>query len=585
LKSICEHAAKETREVLKPAISYLSSVLDRELAAASSNERVLCDLPELAFAAASYGAATRQWHDERLRRAATVLMNAMSERGRFPLGKPLRSTPYGYKAHVIGSEVIRAVSQILENVTSVDIDPRVVKGMLMYFHDTAVDGRPGVWRHDEPQQDQKPQRWSTAFAVISLDRINRMLDARINQKVLNNFSWRYPDGPALEDLFYGDYGLVTVGKKQKIVKRDCESIAIVLERMRAHVRGLPRQYDALAPIYSVILHGPPGTGKTTLVEALAKSSHVPLVEVTPSDIVIRGSDAVERRARAVFKALSLLTRCVIMFDEFDPVLQARDPDAVGPSTVFSFLTPGMLPKLKTLHDAAKKRSLAYVLITNLIGKLDAAAIREGRFDLPVGIYPPDLLSRVGRFHRMLKRWERSDAAKNLVGRISQPVDGDERLPIDEDAPRKREERARQAVIRTAGVSMNTLGKPGWFSVPVDEISADDGSPFSFVYGLSTDIVCRAIDVQPRQGKTEEAKKEYREWCWVRAWDLAAEAEGGALDRVLLDGPDPLVAEPQPLDLAPVAEHCDVCRQLVRILASHHSHGPAPTRRQPRPQKR
>ena len=50
--------------------------------------------------------------------------------------------------------------------------------------------------------------------------------------------------------------------------------------------------------WSLILHGPPGTGKTTMVESLALTCNVPLVEVTPSDIVVAGVDKVEHRARS-----------------------------------------------------------------------------------------------------------------------------------------------------------------------------------------------------------------------------------------------------------------------------------------------
>ena len=145
-----------------------------------------------------------------------------------------------------------------------------------------------------------------------------------------------------------------------------------LQRMRAHVSGLslPKKYDD--SLCSLALHGPAGTGKTTLVEALAVTCDVPLVEVTPSDLVKRGEENIEQRARAVFEALSMLTRVVILFDEFDPVLKRRDAANNNPLSVFSFLTPGMLPKLKDLHSGAEKRSVAYVLVTNLIGEAVAA---------------------------------------------------------------------------------------------------------------------------------------------------------------------------------------------------------------------
>jgi SpoVK/Ycf46/Vps4 family AAA+-type ATPase len=159
--------------------------------------------------------------------------------------------------------------------------------------------------------------------------------------------------------------------------------------MRAHIKGVALNSDQ-PPRCSAVFHGPAGTGKTTFAEALAKSCEVPLVEVTPSDIIVGGEEAVERRIRAVTEALTLLTRVVILFDEFDPVLWRRDPSDSTPRSVFTFLTPGMLPKLKDLRRCAKKRSCAFALSTNLIGGLDPAAVREGRFDQKLGIYSPTL---------------------------------------------------------------------------------------------------------------------------------------------------------------------------------------------------
>ncbi|MEA2344541.1 MAG: hypothetical protein QOF63_2710 [Thermoanaerobaculia bacterium] len=560
-------AAVQTHKLVDPAIGYLSRVLDRELAAAASDEKVNCDPPELAFAASSYGAATGRWHDERLRRATLYLTTQISERGRFPLGRPLRATLRGYKAHVIGSEVIRAVSQLLENITAVAVNPSVVKSMMMYFDDTAVIGRPGVWQHDEPVQSTNPQRWGTAFAVLALDRVNRMLDARINHNVLQHFSWRWPSESdlRLSDLFYGDYGLVT----HEIVDR--ESIAITLERMRAHVRGFPDGANA----YSLILHGPPGTGKTTLVEALARSSEVRLVEVTPSDIVLAGVDHVERRARAVFTALSLLTRVVIMFDEFDPVLQARDTNTDMPPSVFSFLTPGMLPKLKKLHEAAKKRGFVYVMLTNLIGKLDDAAIRDGRFDLRVGIYPPDLLSRIGRLYSITERRAGPRAAVAVGGSAEGPSIG---LRGRKEA---REDAIRSVIIGTGGLSMDTLGKPGWYTaLPEKQVALDAKTPFGYIFGdprpNAPFHTPHERSAPSQHGKTADAIREYREWKWVDDWDKSAReltergGKNATIASLLADVPKPVEsAEPEEsVDFSRLAGHCRFCALLAPVLATH-----------------
>jgi ATP-dependent 26S proteasome regulatory subunit len=149
-----------------------------------------------------------------------------------------------------------------------------------------------------------------------------------------------------------------------------------------------------------------------LLEALAKTTSVPLIELSPSDIAVAGQEAIESRARAIFQALSLLTKVVIIFDEFEPVLLSRRRNKgeteSDDRSIFTFLTPGMLPKLTRLHQAAEEQRFVYYLVTNHYEKLDEAAIREGRFDRHIGIYNPDPLSRAGAF-----RFKLLDAVKRF----------------------------------------------------------------------------------------------------------------------------------------------------------------------------
>src|SRR5262249_34873755 len=147
-----------------------------------------------------------------------------------------------------------------------------------------------------------------------------MLDKTINRRVLRQFQVRQPETLPLklDSLFYPDYGIAAFhqdgGRAPKPDNRN--SVAIELTKLRAHAGNGPPERN---PLFSLILYGPPGTGKTTLVEAIAASAGVPLVEVTPSDILVGGAEGMERRARQVFQALSKLTRVVILFDEFDSI--------------------------------------------------------------------------------------------------------------------------------------------------------------------------------------------------------------------------------------------------------------------------
>src|SRR5438067_795236 len=120
----------------------------------------------------------------------------------------------------------------------------------------------------------------------------------------------------------------------------------------------------------------------------------------------------------------------------------------------------MLPKLKALNDAAGKRRIAYVLTTNLIGDLDDAAIRDGRFDFKLGIYPPDVLSRAGRIVSEVIRF--SASRKRLDALKSASLD-----------------RIATVVGRTARGGMTQIGKPGWLTAPKKE-GPGPRTPFRFI---------------------------------------------------------------------------------------------------------
>ena len=195
------------------------------------------------------------------------------------------------------------------------------------------------------------------------------------------------------------------------------SLALSVEQMRAHVMRvtLPEMYrdqrGRKEKVFSAIFYGPPGTGKTTLVEALALSSHVPLIRISPSDLVVQGPAAIEGRARAVFEALSMLTQVVIILDEFEDVVgqRVKDSDGDHDGKIFQLLRTGMLPKLIKLNDSARRQSFVYCLATNYLKKIEPAAKRRGRFDLHLPVYDPDPISRAGtllyRLYRVARRLE------------------------------------------------------------------------------------------------------------------------------------------------------------------------------------
>ncbi len=136
---------------------------------------------------------------------------------------------------------------------------------------------------------------------------------------------------------------------------------------------------------SAVLFGPPGTGKTTIVEALAGALGWEYVEILASDFLSEGVDRVPARADAIFEHLMQLDRCVVLFDEIDELIRDRTGERSDPFG--RFLTTSMLPKIAKLW---KQGRLIFFVATNHVSRADPAITRSSRFDARVFVAPPGL---------------------------------------------------------------------------------------------------------------------------------------------------------------------------------------------------
>jgi hypothetical protein len=463
-------AAAELLRALHPTKVYLETALTAELAAGPDRTAVPPDAAEASFAAAGLGdiaraSASYDRDDSRSQATAQLALSQLSERGTLPTRMPFDVMNFGYRLPPQGAEAIRAVCDMLR-YSKTDCDPETARKLVRYFLETRAD-RPledAGWHSDAEPSKEKGEVWVTALAFFALLDIRQMLDTEINRRVLRYFTKREHGelNVGLGQLFLPDTALA--------LKHSEKSIGAQLQSMYAHVQGAPSDGD-----FSVVLYGPPGTGKTTLAEAVAKSSESVLVEVTPSDILIGGREQIERQTRVVFSALAMLTQSVILFDEFDSILRRRDDEKNNQITSeFQFLTPGLLPKLKRLHDRAEKQRVAYALATNYVDQIDDAAIRSGRFDRKLGIFPPDILSRVGRLATEL------------------------RLCNQPELDLEQAKRAEEVIDRTAGYGMATLGKR---FIARRSRKSREGTLFGYIY--------QEQDEMPRLGNREADRKKLK----------------------------------------------------------------------------
>lgn len=146
----------------------------------------------------------------------------------------------------------------------------------------------------------------------------------------------------------------------------------------------------------ILLYGEPGNGKTFIVEALAQQLRVPLLtmsvgEVTSQWVGATAVKAMERIAQAKASA-----PCVLFLDEADSLLEQRNSsgshaDSAAANRDHDQTVNALLTEIVNLRGTG----VVLIAATNFIDKLDAAAIREGRFDFKIEVTSPDEPARIG----------------------------------------------------------------------------------------------------------------------------------------------------------------------------------------------
>ena len=136
---------------------------------------------------------------------------------------------------------------------------------------------------------------------------------------------------------------------------------------------------------TVLLFGPPGTGKTTFAKAIAGRLGWPFIELLPSKLE-SGNDSMSSELRQAMNDLLQLERAVVFIDEFDEIASARERNPTTKGVVNELLK--MIPFFRSTPGHL------LVCATNFVGDIDSAVLRPGRFDLVIPIGPPDLAARL-----------------------------------------------------------------------------------------------------------------------------------------------------------------------------------------------
>ena len=154
-----------------------------------------------------------------------------------------------------------------------------------------------------------------------------------------------------------------------------------------HDPGLFRAMGAAAP-RGILLAGPPGTGKTMLVHALARSANVNFVAIDGPEIFSKWLGESEEAIRQVFRVARQLAPAIVFFDQIDALAPPRGSD-LGSKT-----TERVVNQLLAELDAAREGTeLVVVAATNRPDLVDDAVLRPGRLGARIDVPLPDHAAR------------------------------------------------------------------------------------------------------------------------------------------------------------------------------------------------
>lgn len=307
----------------------------------------------------------------------------------------------------LDNDVNIAVGKFLENGVSPDIDSlyaailrsnssikRKPKKVLQQSLERCLDFR-GV-PEDSADDSEADLERETAAKVPNLDIMNRSLRANLSGS-------RPPSPPPADDITRkrraangealpkrlktdknsvappGDVSLYVIGGIEDVLNQLKELLVLPLLRPRKYIEtnvSLPR---------GILLHGPPGCGKTMISRAFAAALGVPFVEILGPSIVSGMSGESEKGVRERFEEAKKHAPCLIFIDEIDAIAPKRESSQ---SQMEKRIVAQLLVSIDEL-ERDKEKPVIVLAATNRPDAIDPALRRGGRFDTEINIGVPN----------------------------------------------------------------------------------------------------------------------------------------------------------------------------------------------------
>jgi proteasome regulatory subunit len=146
----------------------------------------------------------------------------------------------------------------------------------------------------------------------------------------------------------------------------------------------------IEPPSGVLLHGPPGTGKTMLAKAVANQTDATFIKMAGSELVHKFIGEGAKLVRDLFEVAREHEPAVIFIDEIDAIASKRtDSKTSGDAEV----QRTMMQLLSEMDGFEERGEVRIIAATNRFDMLDRAILRPGRFDRLIEVPKPNAEGR------------------------------------------------------------------------------------------------------------------------------------------------------------------------------------------------
>jgi len=401
--------AEDLRNAVRDAAAWCHSVVDRESAHASAKNYTDFDPAELVNSIATAVRWNQMTSPLEVSDAIGKALEGSRTDGSWSAGQPFYSSGRVLGAYAGTSDIIWALTSGLARHP----DLKVADVKLNQYVEWLQRSISQVWwskgRHTQQSWGWASERsrqantidlWATTLAINALFEIGEHVEYRLWELCKQRFSV-VPVSKSLKDIEPVDLG----AKHEKRLHRRLSNMA----------RDAENDKEGHAE-YSFILHGPPGSSKTVMAQALSREmwrdlggpERRRLIRITPADFTRHGEGQIDSEARFIFELLRNVRGVTVFFDEVDDLLRKRELNA--DPTFIKLIVPAMLNRLADLRDACPRQQICFLIGTNFIENIEPALIRPGRIDAAVPVVYPDVESREAIVQRHIAETNKRAAA-------------------------------------------------------------------------------------------------------------------------------------------------------------------------------